>query len=63
MIIDIKNLRIVDVTEYKPILEELGMLSSKIEYKIKNPSSKRKLIKEEEIYKQIRAIIDLVEKL
>jgi len=39
------------------------MLSSKIEYKIKNPSSKRKLIKEEEIYKQIRAIIDLVEKL
>jgi hypothetical protein len=60
---NLKNLRIVDVTEYHPIKTELGLLSHELEYKIKNPKSDRKLITEEETFLRLRKIIDLVEKL
>ena len=59
----LKNLRIVDITTYHPIKRELGLLSAKIEYKLNNPESKRKLITEDEIYVKLREIIALVEKL
>jgi len=64
---NIKNLRIVDVTErakqLKPIKMELINTSHLLEYKLANPKSERKLISEEEIFVSLRKIIDLVEEL
>ena len=60
---NLKHLRIVDITTYHPIKRQLGLLSADIEYKLRNPESKRKLISEQEVYQKLREIMDLVEKL
>lgn len=63
MSMDLKVLRIVDITTYHPIKRELGILSSEIEYRLANPDSIRDLITDEEVFIKLRSIIDLIEKL
>jgi len=60
---NLKHLRIVDITEYHLIKTKLGTLSSHLEYKIKNPASPRQVITNEEVFKELRNIIILVENL
>lgn len=58
-----KHLKIVDYRSFHPVTEKLGLLSHSIEYKLRNPDSSRKLITEQEIYDQLREIIELYHKI
>ena len=54
---------VVKDSDLKSLRENLGIFSSQIEYKLRNPQSERKLITEEETFNKIREIINLVNKL
>ena len=54
---------VVKDIDLKLLREDLGLLSGRIEYKLKNPQSNRKLITEDEIFIKIREIINMVNKL
>jgi len=58
-----KNLRIIDISSFRPINLKLALLSHSLEYKLSNPDSPRELITEQEIYNQLREIIELVNKI
>lgn len=60
---NLKHLRIVDITTYHPIKRQLGHLSRELEMKVKYPDNGRPLITDQEVFNQLREIIDLVEKL
>ena len=61
MKVDLKNLRIVDITTYHPIKEKLGNLSRELEFKANHPESQRLSV--EDMHKELKEIIELVEKL
>ena len=61
MTLDTKNLRIVDITTYHPIKEKLGTLSREVEGRVKYPEMQN--ITFEKINKDLREIIELIEKL
>lgn len=54
---------VVKDIDLKLLREDLGLLSGRIEYKLKNPQSNRKLITEDEIFIKIREIINIINKL
>lgn len=61
--INLKHLRIVEVGHLDPVKRQIGVLSSNVEYKLRNPNSERHLITDQEVFERLREIIKLLEKL